>query len=185
MKFLGVILCLAIIALVVLYLRIPKNTFITISQPGGGGVTVSRGGVSLRNAPDRFATNAFAQIETYIARLLDSRAKKFASVGFFTLDGNRGFSMWSNEGKIEANFSFEVATEASRESAVRSFFAGLNISPTADYLAGNGGVPDATRMLSFPVKGTAKDLAALAKTILEKYCAVLPSEGLSIDFTDR
>ena len=57
-----------------------------------------------------------------------------------------------------------------------------SIEPTDDYLAGNGGVRNATRVLSYPVAGDVESLTMLTKRILEELCGIAPEEALDIDY---
>jgi hypothetical protein len=75
--------------------------------------------------------------------------------------------------------------EPEREAAIRAFFGALNIQPTVDYLAGNRGVPDATRMLAFPLTGNPSQVTDLAKRILQELCGVSSSEPLDIHYPER
>jgi hypothetical protein len=54
-----------------------------------------------------------------------------------------------------------------------------------DYLAGNGGVPDATRILEYPLSGSTVEVTALTKRILQELCSVSPTEALDIKYTAK
>ena len=115
--------------------------------------------------------------------MASSREKRF--VGIFTPAGDRGLGLYAGDGRIEANLNVEWRREPQREAAIRAFFGGLGIQPTVDYLAGNGGVPDATRLLGFPMTGNASEVAALTKRILQELCGVSSTEPLDIRYTER
>jgi hypothetical protein len=57
--------------------------------------------------------------------------------------------------------------------------------PSHDYLAGNGGVPDATRILDYPIGGSTAEVTALTKRILQELCGVSPTEALDIKYEDK
>lgn len=179
-----VLIALFVAALVTYFLLFPRNTFISLYRPSGGTVTFSRTGVSFEAAPDHYATNGFDHIEPYVARLLVP-TKRFKSLSIFTPDGNRGFGFNARDGKVEAGLTVEWRQEAQKEAAIRAFFSSLGISPSRDYLAGNGGVPDATRILDYPITGSTAEVTGLTKRILQELCGVLPTEALDISYRDQ
>ena len=79
----------------------------------------------------------------------------------------------------------EWRQESQREAAIRAFFSSLGIAPSQDYLAGNGGVPDATRILDYPIKGSTAEVTALTKRILQELCGVSATEALDISYGDK
>jgi hypothetical protein len=178
--FVGII----VVAVVAYFLLFPRNTFISFSRPSGGTVTFSRSGVSLEAAPDHYATNGFDHIELYVARLLVP-TKQFKFLHMFTPDGTRGFGFSARDGVVEAGLTVEWRQEAQREAAIRAFFSSLGIAPSRDYLAGNGGVPDATRILDYRITGSASEVTALTKRILQELCGVTPTEALDISYGDK
>lgn len=173
-----------VIAVVAYFLVFPRNTFISFKRSGGGAVTFSRSGVSFGRAPDHYATNGFDHIEPYVSRLLVG-TDHFKFLHMFTPDGNRGFGLDAKNGVVRAGLTVEWRQDAQREAAIRSFFSSRGIAPSLDYLGGNGGVPDATRILDYPVKGNAAELTALTKRILQELCNVSPTEALDIKYTDK
>lgn len=178
--FVGVIVAAA----VAYFLLFPRNTFISLSRPSGGRVTFSRTGVSFEAAPDRYATNGFEHIEPYVARLLVP-TNRFKFLNIFTPDGLRGFGLSARDGVVQAGLTVEWRQEAQREAAIRAFFSSLGIAPSRDYLAGNGGVPDATRILDYPITGSTAEVTALTKRILQELCGVSPTEALDIGYREK
>jgi hypothetical protein len=179
-----VFLGLVVAAIVVCCLRFPRNTFISFVRPGGGTATFSRTGVSFGAAPAHYATNGFNHIEPYVARLLVP-TNTFKYLSFFTPDGNRGFGFNARNGLVQATLTVEWRQEAQREADIRAFFSSLGIVPSQDYLAGNGGVPDSTRILEYPVGGNPDQVTALTKRILKELCDVSPTEALGISYEDK
>ncbi len=171
------------VAVVAYFLRFPRDTFISFSRPGGGTITFSRTGVSFEAAPDHYATNGFDRIEPCVSRLLVP-ANRFKFLHMFTPDGNRGFGLDAKDGVIWADLTVEWRQDAQREAAIRAFFSSLGIAPSQDYLAGNGGVPDATRILDYPVKGNAAEVTALTERILQELCGISPREALDISYRE-
>jgi hypothetical protein len=165
-------------------LLLPEDHFYIFRRSNGGWVTISRRGIRVDPAPIRYTSEAFEQVEAYVVRLMASdRRKRY--LDFFTPAGDRGFGLWVTDGPIEAHFTVEWRQEPEREKAIRGVFASLSIDPSEDYLAGNGGVPDATRLLAYPLSGDAKDVAALAKRILQELCYVSPTEPLDIGYREQ
>lgn len=178
--FVGVI----VVAVVAYVLFFPRNSFFIFTRPGGGSVTFSHTGVSFEAAPDHYATNGFEHIEPYVARLLVP-TNHFESLQMFTPDGKRGFGFSAKDGVVEAGLTVEWRQEGQREAAIRAFFSWLQITPTRDYLAGNGGVPDATRILEYRISGTTAEVTTLTKRILKELCGISPTEALNIKYGDK
>jgi len=177
--FLGVI----VVAAAAYYFLFPNSSFIILSSPGGA-VTFSRTSVSFEAAPDHYATNGFDHVEAYVSRLLVP-ANHFKFLQLFTPDDARGFGFDAKDGVVHASLTAEWRKEPKKEAAIRSFFSSLGIAPSRDYLAGNGGVPDATRMLEYPITGNPAEVAALTKRILHELCSVSPTEALDINYQDK
>lgn len=174
---------LGILALVVFYRLIPRKGSLIIGRPAGGGIVFSRRGISFLRAPDHYSVNGFDHIEPYVARLLASSAS-IKHLSMFTPDGTRGFALIVRNGGIEASFTVEWRTEPEREQAIRTFFDSRGIDAADDYLAGNGGIDDATRILSYPVSGNSVELAELSRQILEHLCNVAPAEALDLSYSE-
>jgi len=173
-----------VVAVVAYLLIFPRNMFISFSRPSGGTVTFSRMSVSFEAAPDHYATNGFDHIEPYISRLLVP-TNCFKFLHMFTPDGTRGFGFDAKDGVVNAGLTVEWRQESQRETAIRSFFGSLGIAPSRDYLAGNGGIPDATRVLDYPINGSITEVTALTKRILQELCGVSPTEALDISYSDK
>ena len=178
------IVALLIAAIVFAYfLFFPKNTFMIFKRSSGGTITFSGTGIEFAPPPDHYATNGFDEIERYVARLLVP-TNTFKFLHIFTPDGSRGFGLDAKDGTVRAGLTVEWRQEPEREAKIRSFFASRGIAPTEDYLAGNGGVPDATRILSYPIIGSSAEVTALTKCILQELCGVSPAEALDINFEE-
>jgi hypothetical protein len=182
MKIALLVICGIIIATVIVYvLMFPRNTFISFKRPNGGTITFSKHGVSLEAAPDHYATNGFDHIEPYVSRLLKPNSS-FKFLFLFTPAGDRGLALRAKDGVVEAGLTIEWRQEPQREATIRQFFHALGIEPSRDYLAGNGGVPNATRILDYPVSGSAAEVTALTKRILQELCNISPNEALGIRY---
>src|SRR6266516_1162615 len=179
-----IVLGIIVLGVVAYCLFFPRNLHLSFYRPSGGALTFSRTGVSLEAPPDHYATDGFSHIESYVSRLLIP-SKRFKSIGIFTPDGNHGFGLNAQDGKVEASLTVEWRQEAEREAAIRGFFSSLGIAPSRDYLAGNGGVPDATRYFSYPIIGSATEVTALTKRILQELCTVSPRDALDISYREK
>jgi hypothetical protein len=179
-----IFLCLIVAAVIAYFVFFPRDTFYTFSKPGGASVTFSRTGISIESAPDRYATNGFDHIQPYVSRLLVP-TNRFKFLQIFTPDGNHGFGFTAKDGKVEAGLIVEWRREAPREAAIRAFFNSLGIAPSNDYLADNGGVPNTTRVLDYPITGNTDEVTALTKRILQELCGVSPTEALDIKYGDK
>lgn len=162
------------------YFLFPKNVIAFIGTPGGRTLEISHSGFGLKPAPDHFATNGFAHIETYIARLMASTEPRKGLI-IMSEDKERGLVLIMRSGTPYALLDADWRKEPEREARIRSFFKDLNIAPTKDYLAGNGLVPDATRFLEYPLAGNVQEVTALTKRVLHDIYAISPEAGLFFD----
>ena len=115
--------------------------------------------------------------------LVPTNTFKFLSL--FTPDGTRGFGFNAKSGVVHLNLFVDWRQQPQREAAIRAFFSSLSITPLRDYLAGNGGVPDATRVLEYPVSGSPAEVTALTRRILQELCGVSPVEALDISYQEK
>ena len=150
-------------------------------------VTVDENGKELGDArwvdmpkPDSFGSDGFVQIESYVSRLLRSSAR-FTSLIIATPDGQKGFSLCQRAGVPQCSLHVEWRSEAERERAIRQFFAERELGTTHDYLAGNGGVPDATRCLGYFLPSDVQFITTLTKDVLRRIYDVREQDAL--DFT--
>lgn len=179
-----VLLVIIALAIVAYYIRFPRNTFISVDRPTRGTLTFSRTSVSLESPPDHYVTNGLDRLEPYVSRLLQP-TKGYNYLGMFTPDGIRGFGIDAKDGLSQATLTVEWRKESGREAAIRSFFSSLGIAPSQDYLAGNGEIPDATRILEYPINGNTAEVTSLAKRILQELCGISPTEALDITFSSQ
>ena len=168
-------------ATIAYWISIPRNSFFIFSRPGGGSMTLSRTGVSFESAPAHYASNGFDHLEPYISKLL-ATTNGYRFLHIFTPDGKHGFGFSARDGAVEASLTVEWRQEAQREATIREFFSSLRITPSRDYLAGNGGVPDATRLLAYRISGSSVEVTALTKRILAELCGIVPTEALDIKY---
>lgn len=122
-------------------------------------------------------TNGLAAIPAYVARFIGSTAP-FASLSVLTADGSRGCGLTRRDGKMQIFFPVDWRRQPEQEHRLREFFAQRSIAPVHDYLAGNGGVPDATRILMYPLPNSPESVAALCSDLLDSCFGVTSEETL-------
>jgi hypothetical protein len=154
-------------------------------------VTVDENGKELGDAKwvdlpesDHFASDGFAQIGSYVSRLLGSSAR-FTSVIIATPDQQIAVSLWQRGGIPELTLSVEWRSEAERERAVRQFFSERGLSTSHDYLAGNGDVSDATRLLGYFLQPDPQFITALTKDVLRQIYHLPEQAALDFDFEEH
>lgn len=130
--------------------------------------------------PDSFSSNGFAHIESYLSRLINSSAGH-SSLVIATPDERIAVLLWQRGGALEFSLSVAWRSEPEQERAVRQFFEERKFSTSQDYLAGNGGIPDATRWLSYPLPSDVQFVASLTKDVLGRIYQVHEQDAL--DFT--
>jgi hypothetical protein len=134
--------------------------------------------------PSTRHARGLAEIEGYVARVIASKAKS-SSAHFSTKSGNTAIGVAKYENKLSLGLVTSTTRERKREAAIRQFFAARNISPSADYLAANGGVPNATRVLDFPMPHDPAVVAQIAADLLRYIYRLRDSTTLDIRFRDH
>lgn len=130
--------------------------------------------------PDRFAEGGFSQIERYVSRLLTSDAKR-AALGISTPDEQIAVGLWQRAGIPEFSLTVQWREEPERERLLRQFFAERGFACREDYLAGNGGVPDATRCLTYTLPPDSGMVTQTTRDFLRDIYGLDASDAL--DFT--
>jgi hypothetical protein len=128
--------------------------------------------------------NGLAQIESYVSRVLASSASS-SWVSLSTKSGNTAISVAKYDGKLSIGLTVEVKRERSREAAIRQFFASRSICPSKDYLAANGGVPEATRVLDFPMPDQPAEVAHIASDLLRTVYRLRETTTLDIRYEEN
>ena len=174
-----VIILIVAIGLVAYYAFFPKNTFITISSKGKGGITFSRTSVKYRKAPNFYPENGFEHLGSYISKLVEySDESKLLIIS--TPEGDKALGLSSKAGIVDVGFTVEWKQEPEEERMIRDYFKRMNIKPHHDYLADNGGIKDSTRVLDYDIQGNEKEITMLVKDILKKLCNISETEALNI-----
>jgi len=144
-----------------------------------------KGRVEWVNVPpaDRFASEGISQIQPFVSRVLRSTADS-AWIVIATPSGRTAISIGKHNGALSLGVSVGVR-ERKCETSVRSFFAERGIGPSRDYLAGNGGVPNAVRILEFPLPRTAQRSAVIAADLLRAVYRLTNRSALDIRLTEN
>lgn len=128
--------------------------------------------------------NGIGHIERYVARVLDSKTSS-SWVHFSTKSGHTSISVTKRDGRLSLGLTVDVKRLRSREAAIREFFARRRIVPSIDYLAGNGGVSEATRVLGFPMPHDAVGVAEIASDLLRGIYRLNETTTLDIRFGEQ
>jgi hypothetical protein len=129
---------------------------------------------------DYYPENGFDHIASYISKLLASTSTK-KSLIFGTLDRMRGCLLFAYGSMIQVSFILKVQQENTREPSIREFFKNKDKTPASDYLSEDRRF----RILQYPLNGTAEELTAITKTILQELCAISAKEALTIKFDEE
>jgi hypothetical protein len=161
--------------------RVTKMWVVTVDEDGkelgdGRWVDISE--------PDSFPSDGFAQIETYVSRLLRSSAH-FTSAIIATPDQQTAISLWQRAGVPEFALSVDWRSEVERERAIRQFFGERGLCTSNDYLAGNGDVPDATRCLGYFLPPDVRLITTLTKDVLRQIYQLREQDALDFSFEER
>ncbi len=130
--------------------------------------------------PDHYASNGSSQIEAYVTKVVHS-TESFSSLIVSTPDGEVALLLLKQDSNLQITLSIDVTSKPDEEQALRRFFACRGIGPIDDYLAQNGDVPDATRMLSFPLPSDIEFVTVLSKELLVQVYGV--NERAALDFS--
>ena len=125
----------------------------------------------------------FSAIEQFVERVLSSKADS-SWVIISTWSGNTSISIAKHNGTVSLGMTVDARSRA-REKSLRAFFAGQGIAPSRDYLAKNGGVPDATRVFDFPMPIERSLIAGLAVDLLRAVYRLKDTTTLDILFEER
>jgi hypothetical protein len=134
--------------------------------------------------PDSFASDAFSHIEHYVSRLLQSSAR-FTSVIIATPDQQVAIGLWQRGVVPEFTLSVEWRSKPELERAVRQFFSERGLSTSHDYLAGNGGAPDATRCLGFFLPPDVQFITTFTKDLLCRIYQLREQDALDFSFKEH
>ena len=148
----------------------------------GSSVAVSTSGVQFEAAPKRFVSEGLSEVAPFVTELY-SRKTDFSSLMISSLDGERGLLLTNEQGAIGIGFTIEKQQEAEREERIRSFFEDLGVNPSEDYLARNGGVPDATQILHYPLAGDQEQVLEIVRRVLRELYDIRSEEGLDLQLS--
>ena len=134
--------------------------------------------------PDSFAADGFSHVEGYVSRLLGSTAR-FTSLGISTPDEQIAVGLWQRGGVPEFSLTVEWRREPERERSIRQFFADRGFACREDYLAGNGGVPGATRCLTYSAPPDGRIITRVTRDILRDIYGIRESDALDFAYEEH
>jgi hypothetical protein len=179
----GLVALLAAV-LLVLYLIPGKPQMMHVTCVGEDGRATSSEWVRIK-PPDLYKVDGMSHVAGYVAELAASDAE-FAHLKIFSPDCNRGFSLLKRRGEpITASIIIDWRKHPAKEKRARDFFAALTIQPDLDYLAGNGNVMDATRILHWSIGQDAAFVTEISERILIELCDIKQHEALNITFEEH
>jgi hypothetical protein len=151
-------------------------------------ITVDRDGKQIGDGewvdipkPEHFATDGFCQIGSYVSRLL-APTSGVASLIIGAFEYDCGLALHNRDGKPQISILIDWRRDLQIEQAIRETFERLGLAPENDYLAGNGGIKDATRVLGYHVANDCQFLTNLCADILERVYKVPRTSGLDFIF---
>lgn len=134
--------------------------------------------------PDKFSSDGFAQIQSYVSRLVRSSARA-ASLMITAPDHRMAVSILQRGRVLEFSLIVQRDSEPGREDAIRQFFATHGLSPSSDYLAGNGGVPEAVRCLGYSLPQDERFITDIASDLLCKIYSLRKEDGLHFTYQEQ
>jgi hypothetical protein len=134
--------------------------------------------------PDRFATNGLAQIGGFVSRLRSSAARTSA-VMVAAPDRRISVSLLQRDGVPVLSLLFEWRSESEREEAARQFFAERGLSTAHDYLGGNGGVPDAIRLLGYYLPPDVQLITTVTTDVLRQVYHLRDRDALEFTYQEN
>lgn len=163
-------------------IHIRSNWMYVVSVDAHGN-KIGRGRWVRNPKPEVIDHNGLGHTETHIARMLTSRAPKSALI-ISTLDEQGGLLLFAEEKRVRIGLNIEWRDEPKREQAIRQLFRELKVAPTQDYLASNGGVPDSTRIMEYPLSGNAQEIAGTCQKVLKEIYGAGEEEGLKYSYEE-
>ena len=154
-------------------------------------VTVDKDGKELGDGrcvdipkPDRFARNGLAQIESYVSRLRSSAAR-FSAIMIAAPDQRIAVNLLQRGGVPVLTLLFEWRSEGEREGAARQFFVERGLSRAHDYLGGNGGVPDAIRLLGYYLPPDVQFITTVTKDVFHQIYHLREQDALEFTYQEN
>lgn len=127
--------------------------------------------------------NGLSAIPSYVVRLFGSGAE-FASLMVTVPDGTGGCGLTRRNHECQVLFPIDWRRYPEQERCLREFFTRHGIAPAHDYLAGNGGVPDATRILMYALPDSSERVALLCTELFAGCFGVSAGDVLQFTLQD-
>jgi hypothetical protein len=122
--------------------------------------------------------NGLSALSEYVSRFLASSAT-FTHLKVFNLRGTAGFGLVRKNRESQLVIIVDQLNQSEPERGLRGFFSSRKILPTSDYLAGNGTVSNAIRILVYPLPDIADSITALCADLSASCFGISPNETLN------
>ncbi|HZT41121.1 MAG TPA: hypothetical protein VFA07_02970 [Chthonomonadaceae bacterium] len=178
-------ICLLLVLLLIgLGVYIARGNWMYVIRVDEQGNRIGKGQWARSPKPTVVQQNGLEVLEHYIARMLGSR-KPIRALIISTLDQQGGFLLTARDNQVTIGLNVERRQEPKREQAIRQLFQDLGITPTRDYLAMNGLVPDSTRILEYPLPNSEEGITEISKRVLQEIYSVHAEDGLSYTYEEN
>ncbi len=121
------------------------------------------------------------RIASYISKL-NVPSPKFKSLIITKPETEEGLSLDSRNGQVNIAFLVDWRKKSDQEKSIRDYFSKIKIHPNRDYLAGNGDIPDATRVVEYHLSGDDNQITDLVIDILRSICNIKSEDPLNIHY---
>jgi hypothetical protein len=132
---------------------------------------------------DSFAKNGFSHLKLYIEKLMQS-PKEFSALIISTPNDRTGVGVWKRDGIFRLDIAVNWRSEPELETTVRDFLNSRAVPLVEDYLAGNGNVPDATRILHYDLPQDTDEITSLVRDFLKQVYGLRDEDALNFIFQD-
>lgn len=145
-----------------------------------------------RRAPAEWVTvpnaevvpHGFSRIRSMVEKVAQSAADS-AWVTISSTSGRSGISISKHRGVLKLGINVDVSHARTRERSTRTFFSSRGLAPSEDYLGGNGGVPNAVRILGYNLPDDVHLVADIAADALRTLFRLCATSTLHLRFTER
>jgi hypothetical protein len=155
-----------------------------VSTVDGQGRQVGATQMVLIPSPDHVPADGLSRLDSYVARLVASNTGS-SSLIVSTPNQQIGLLLMRTGNQVTVGANVEWRSEPQKERAIRTYFQKQGLKPSQDYLAGNGSVPDSTRVLSYPVGSRQKQVSDLCGDLLRQVYGVNEHDPLDYLYEDH
>jgi hypothetical protein len=110
---------------------------------------------------------------------------RYTSLIIATPDHRIAVAIGQRNGVPHFDISVEWRSEPETERRIRQFFGARSLAPFQDYLAGNGRVPDATRVLSYYLPSDMQFITTIIKDALRELYQMCEHDALNFTYQEH